>query len=173
MFLLRESVQDVERLAISKAQKRAALAEAQAALIKRHEKQQRIADMLQKNPTLPRPVEALPPFDHSNHVPVTAKGDAGGDQSAHECPIVRISVLVPNDDEIEEFNGQTLELAELPVSMTVMELKQKLQPTLGTAPSRQKLSSSRLGVLKNSATLAEYQMMDGESLSLSLKIRKK
>ena len=74
------------------------------------------------NPTLSRPVEALPPFDHSNHFPVTAKGDAGGDQSAHESPIVRISVLVPNDDDMEEFNGQTLELAELPVSMTVMEM---------------------------------------------------
>ena len=87
------------------------------------------------------------------------RSHGGGDQSAHECPIVRISVLVPNDDEIEEFNGQTLELAELPVSMTVMELKQKLQPTLGTAPSKRKLWSSRLGVSKNSANpVTQYRI---------------
>lgn len=166
-------VQDVERLAACRKQKRAALAEAQTALIRRHEKQLLIADVLQRNPALPRPVEALPPFQDSTHA---AKGVAG-DQNTESKAVrtINVKVLVTNDVQAAEynFNGQTLDLSDLPISTTVMDLKQRLQPMLGLAPSKQKLTSTRLGVLKNSMTFAEYQMLDGENLSVGLKSRGK
>jgi hypothetical protein len=139
----------------------------QASEANRHEKQRFLADALEQNPTMPRPVEPFPPFKHCIPRPVDP---ARGSRVLSAKAAIRVKVSVPQDANLSEFNfnGQTLEVPDLTESTTVIELKRNIETMLGLPPSKQKLSSDR-GVLKNGATLAECDIVDGANLMISFK----
>ena len=87
---------------------------------------------------------------------------------------ISIKVVVPLNPQLEKLGipEQSLQVTDLALSSTVKELKQTLQEMLaGLAPAKQKLTSIRLGVLKDGSTLAYYNFVGGEELILGLKDR--
>ena len=116
---------------------------------------------------MPHPVEPFPRFEHSIPQPVNP---ARGSGTFSTNTAIKVKVSVPQDANLSEFkfNGQTLDVPDLSTTMTVIELKRNIESMLGLPPSKQKLSSDR-GVLKNGATLAECDIVDGENLKMSFK----
>lgn len=94
---------------------------------------------------------------------------------AHARPIgitVQIAQVKAQKAAKYALNGQTLVVADLLLSMTVREVKEKLQALLNNLPpTNQKLSTANLGVLQDSCTLAFYNFADNEILALGFKDR--
>jgi len=67
--------------------------------------------------------------------------------------------------------GGFLKLAHLSLEMTVKEVKHKLRELIKMPPPNQKLSTAKLGVLKDSCTLGSYCFVDGENVALGFKDR--
>ncbi|XP_020588058.1 probable splicing factor 3A subunit 1 [Phalaenopsis equestris] len=81
----------------------------------------------------------------------------------------RISVSVPNVDE-GSFKGQILEIIVQSLSETVGNFKEKIAGEIQLPANKQKLSG-RAGFLKDNLTLAYYNIVPGETLTLALRER--
>jgi len=93
--------------------------------------------------------------------------------SAHPGP-VSVKVQVPQDEGNAKFNfnGQLLSLDGVAMNSTVKDIKERLQEMLGgLAANKLKLTSQKLGVLKDQQTLASYNFSDGELLYVATKER--
>jgi len=86
---------------------------------------------------------------------------------------VKITVHVPVDDSTPSWglNGQALAL-ELPVMTTIKDVKEKLAALCGGMPAnKQQLKSGSLGFLKDSLSLAHFNLGNGAALQLVPKSR--
>ncbi|ONK74005.1 uncharacterized protein A4U43_C03F1810 [Asparagus officinalis] len=81
----------------------------------------------------------------------------------------RISVSVPNVDE-GNLKGQTLEITVQSLSETIGSLKEKIAGEVQLPANKQKLSG-RAGFLKDNLSLAYYNIVPGETLTLALRER--
>lgn len=92
---------------------------------------------------------------------------------------IGIRILVEKMEKYKELNcgGQTLELKDLALTITVKDIKEKLQPLLGNLPTnKQKISRTGAGVstvLKDDSTLASLSFVDGETLRVGYEERGK
>ncbi len=82
--------------------------------------------------------------------------------AAHPEP-VRLSV--------QPAAGETLELPPLPPSTSVAAVKERIAAALGVAVGRQKLMTLGGLVMRSGATLAYYNLADGDVLALAAKGR--
>lgn len=80
-----------------------------------------------------------------------------------------INISVPNVDE-GNLKGQILDITVLSLSETVGSLKEKIAGEIQLPANKQKLSG-KAGFLKDNLSLAYYNVLPGESLSLSLRER--
>jgi splicing factor 3A subunit 1 len=69
-------------------------------------------------------------------------------------------------------NGQTIELADLPLTMMISTVKERITSQLGIPYGKQKLSIQQT-VMVNGKSLGFYGCADGTVLQLGLKDRKK
>lgn len=81
----------------------------------------------------------------------------------------RISVSVPNVDE-GNLKGQVLEIIVQTLSESVGNFKEKIAGEIQLPANKQKLSG-RAGFLKDNLTLAYYNIVPGETLTLALRER--
>lgn len=86
----------------------------------------------------------------------------------HSGP-AHINISVPNVDE-GNLKGQMLDITVLSLSETVGSLKEKIAGEIQLPANKQKLSG-KAGFLKDNLSLAYYNVLPGESLSLSLRER--
>ncbi|XP_051152956.1 probable splicing factor 3A subunit 1 [Andrographis paniculata] len=125
-------------------------------------------------PPPPPPEEAPPPipdepepkrlrFDDSMLIPEEQF------LAQHSGP-ARISISVPNVDEGGNLKGQKLEISVQSLSETVGSLKEKIAGEIQLPANKQKLSG-KAGFLKDNLSLAYYNVLPGEPLSLSLRER--
>ncbi|KAF9624024.1 hypothetical protein IFM89_007722 [Coptis chinensis] len=82
---------------------------------------------------------------------------------------VRITVSVPNVDE-GNLKGQNLEITIQALSETIGSLKEKIAGEVQLPANKQKLSG-RAGFLKDNLSLAYYNIVAGETLTLALRER--
>jgi splicing factor 3A subunit 1 len=73
--------------------------------------------------------------------------------------------------EIRQADGGPLSLSGLDLSLTVSGLKEQIAQQTGLTAGKQKLTTSTGLVMKNSVTLAYYNLVSGSVLSLSTKER--
>ncbi|KAK6153903.1 hypothetical protein DH2020_013542 [Rehmannia glutinosa] len=129
--------------------------------------------MPQGMPPPPPPEEAPPPLPDEPE-PKKQKLDDSTlipeDQflAQHSGP-ARISISVPNVDE-GNLKGQVLEITVQSLSETVGSLKEKIAGEIQLPSNKQKLSG-KAGFLKDNLSLAHYNVLPGEALSLSLRER--
>ncbi|KAH0458162.1 hypothetical protein IEQ34_013477 [Dendrobium chrysotoxum] len=124
-------------------------------------------------PPPPPPEEAPPPLPDEPE-PKRARMDDTSlipeEQFLAQHPgSARISVLVPNVDE-GNLKGQVLEITVLTLSETVGNFKEKIAGEIQLPANKQKLSG-RAGFLKDNLTLAYYNIVPGETLTLALRER--
>ncbi|XP_055831409.1 probable splicing factor 3A subunit 1 [Solanum dulcamara] len=86
----------------------------------------------------------------------------------HSGP-ARINVSVPNTDE-GNLKGQVLEITVQSLSETIASLKEKISGEIQLPANKQKLSG-KAGFLKDNLSLAYYNVVSGETFSLSLRER--
>ncbi|KAK6127777.1 hypothetical protein DH2020_038486 [Rehmannia glutinosa] len=129
--------------------------------------------MPQGMPPPPPPEEAPPPLPDEPE-PKKQKLDDSTlipeDQflAQHSGP-ARITISVPNVDE-GNLKGQVLEITVQSLSETVGSLKEKIAGEIQLPSNKQKLSG-KAGFLKDNLSLAHYNVLPGEALSLSLRER--
>jgi len=89
----------------------------------------------------------------------------------HSGPI-EIIVQVPTDTEKNEwnFNGQNVTLILNPKD-TIQTLKDKIKESLGMPQNKQKLKAPGISILKETYSLAYYNMRSGTTVSLGVKER--
>ncbi|KAI0501707.1 hypothetical protein KFK09_016652 [Dendrobium nobile] len=124
-------------------------------------------------PPPPPPEEAPPPLPDEPE-PKRARMDDTSlipeEQFLAQHPgSARISVSVPNVDE-GNLKGQVLEITVLTLSETVGNFKEKIAGEIQLPANKQKLSG-RAGFLKDNLTLAYYNIVPGETLTLALRER--
>jgi len=86
---------------------------------------------------------------------------------------VTIRVVCPTVDGDNSLTGQTLEI-KMSLADKIVDLKRIIKPLAGDlAQNKQKLSTPALGFLKDTASLAYYNLRDGAVLNLSIKARGK
>jgi len=89
----------------------------------------------------------------------------------HPNPI-SVKVITPKEEANAKFNfnGQTVVVEALAPGSTVKDLKASLSKHLGDLPGiKIHLTSVKHGVLKDTATLAFYNFVDGENLMVAIK----
>ncbi|KAJ1488227.1 hypothetical protein T484DRAFT_2125765 [Baffinella frigidus] len=70
------------------------------------------------------------------------------------------------------FNGQTIAIPTLEINTPIKDIKEMLQHQLGgLAPNKLKLSTFDHGVLRDTQTLAFYNIVDREQISVAVKER--
>ena len=85
-----------------------------------------------------------------------------------------IKVVCPAVDGQTGLNGQTLEVEVESLSDKIVDLKRAIKPLAGDLPqNKQKLSTPGLGFLKDTASLAYYNLRNGSVVTLSIKARGK
>ncbi|PIN24281.1 Splicing factor 3a, subunit 1 [Handroanthus impetiginosus] len=124
-------------------------------------------------PPPPPPEEAPPPLPDEPE-PKRQKLDDSmlipEDQFLAKHPgLARISISVPNVDE-GNLKGQVLEITVQSLSETVGSLKEKIAGEIQLPANKQKLSG-KAGFLKDNLSLAYYNVVPGDALSLSLRER--
>lgn len=124
-------------------------------------------------PPPPPPEEAPPPLPDEPE-PKRARMDDTSlipeEQFLAQHPgSARISVSVPNVDE-GNLKGQVLEITVQTLSETVGNFKEKIAGEIQLPANKQKLSG-RAGFLKDNLTLAYYNIVHGETLTLALRER--
>lgn len=124
-------------------------------------------------PPPPPPDEAPPPLPDEPE-PKRQKMDDNSlipeDKFLAQHPgAARISVSVPNVDE-GNLKGQILEITIQSLSETIGVLKEKIAGEVQLPANKQKLSG-RSGFLKDNLSLAYYNVLPGETLSLALRER--
>jgi hypothetical protein len=121
----------------------------------------------------------------SKRVRMGAEGGAGGAgvgvvrvsaaewEKAHPGLVTVVVAVVKEENQKGwALNGQHLTLEEVPVSSTVRELKQRLGALLGDMPAnKQKLKHSAHGFLKDTHSLATYNLPTPLLLELASKTR--
>eukprot|EP00288_Rhodomonas_lens_P014167 CAMPEP_0177708332 /NCGR_PEP_ID=MMETSP0484_2-20121128/10223_1 /TAXON_ID=354590 /ORGANISM="Rhodomonas lens, Strain RHODO" /LENGTH=214 /DNA_ID=CAMNT_0019219895 /DNA_START=83 /DNA_END=727 /DNA_ORIENTATION=+ len=191
------SEEDMADLAVKKAEAARRLAQANQEEEKRRSQERAIADLIRRNPAVPSPEPAHPtgpgpfvpgaPVSFAPHPSSSffqgpdAKRQKREEQLEPEEDWKKkypgklgIKVLVPEDAEYSKFNfnGQTIEMSGLPMTFTVKDVKERLEKQLwGLPPNKQKLSTPKLGFLKDACSLAHYNFVDGEILYVSTKER--
>lgn len=191
--------EEMEDLAKKKAEAAKRLVEANREEERRRAQERTIADLIRRNPAVPTPEPVLGhphgpgPFVPGAPVSFTphpassffqtpeAKRQRREDQLDPEEDWLKkypgklgIKVLVPQDAEYSKFNfnGQTIEMSGLSMTMTIKDVKDRLEQLLwGLAPNKQKLSTPKLGFLKDSCSFAHYNFVDGEILHVATKER--
>lgn len=84
-----------------------------------------------------------------------------------------IRVVCPTVDGDNSLTGQTLEI-KISLADKIVDLKRMIKPLAGDlAQNKQKLSTPALGFLKDTASLAYYNLGNGAVLNLSIKARGK
>lgn len=124
-------------------------------------------------PPPPPPDEAPPPLPDEPE-PKRQKIDDTSlipeDQFLAQHPgAARISVSVPNVDE-GNLKGQIVEITIQSLSETIGSLKEKIAGEVQLPANKQKLSG-RAGFLKDNLSLAYYNIVPGETLTLALRER--
>ncbi|EPS66953.1 hypothetical protein M569_07823 [Genlisea aurea] len=124
-------------------------------------------------PPPPPPAEAPPPLPDEPE-PKKQKLDDSDlipeDQFlAHYSGPARIVISVPNFEE-GNLRGQLVEIVMQSVGETVGSLKEKIAGEIQLPANKQKLSG-KAGFLKDNLTLAYYNIVPGETLSLTLRER--
>jgi splicing factor 3A subunit 1 len=85
-----------------------------------------------------------------------------------------INVVCPTVEGDSSLTGQTLEIKVSSLADKIVDLKRSIKPLAGDlAQNKQKLSTLGLGFLKDTASLAYYNLKDGSTLNLSIKARGK
>jgi splicing factor 3A subunit 1 len=85
-----------------------------------------------------------------------------------------IKVVCPAVGGETGLNGQTLEVEVESLSDKIVDLKRAIKPLAGDLPqNKQKLSTPGLGFLKDTASLAYYNLRNGSAVTLSIKARGK
>jgi hypothetical protein len=88
--------------------------------------------------------------------------------------IIKLSIIVPNDDSYSSwnFNGQTLTIS-IDVMTKIKGLKQQLQPQLGDMPlNKMQLKSPEVGFLKDASSLAKLNFSsNSQPIELVPKVR--
>ena len=85
-----------------------------------------------------------------------------------------INVVCPTVEGDSSLTGQTLEIKVSSLADKIVDLKRSIKPLAGDlAQNKQKLSTLGLGFLKDTASLAYYNLKDGSTLNLSIKSRGK
>jgi len=85
-----------------------------------------------------------------------------------------IKVVCPAVGGETGLNGQTLEVEVESLSDKIVDLKRAIKPLAGDLPqNKQKLSTPGLGFLKDTASLAYYNLQNGSAVTLSIKARGK
>mmetsp|Transcript_762 Transcript_762/g.1472 ORF Transcript_762/g.1472 Transcript_762/m.1472 type:complete len:222 (+) Transcript_762:3-668(+) len=198
--------EEMEELAIKKAEAAKRLAEANKEEEKRRAQERSIADLLRRNPAVPPPPDpgpGGPGGGHSYHggpgnfnpgmgsfmphpsssffAPPDAKRQKRENELESEEDWMKkypgklgIKIIVPQDPENAKynFNGQTIEMSGLSLTITIKDLKERLeQPLWGLPPNKQKLSTVQRGFLKDASSLAFYNFVDGEVLHITTKER--
>lgn len=83
-----------------------------------------------------------------------------------------IKILCPKVEGNEDLTGQTLQINVDSLKDNILDLKRAITPLVGElAQNKQKLSTPGLGFLKDTATLAYYNLKDGSTIMLTLKER--
>ena len=83
-------------------------------------------------------------------------------------------MVCPAVDGQTGLNGQTLEVEVESLSDKIVDLKRAIKPLAGDLPqNKQKLSTPGLGFLKDTASLAYYNLRNGSVVTLSIKARGK
>ncbi|EFJ17592.1 hypothetical protein SELMODRAFT_114587 [Selaginella moellendorffii] len=83
---------------------------------------------------------------------------------------IPVSVAVPTVEGEGSLKGQVLQLTMPSVSETIASLKEKIAAEIGLPANKQKLSG-RIGFLRDTQSLAFYNIAPGESLTLLLRER--
>ena len=89
---------------------------------------------------------------------------------------VRLVLTVPREtpgglNEKYNFRGQRIELAA-DLGESVRDVKERLRPHLGDIPIKKlKLSTFHLGIMRDTLSLAFYNVKDGDKIAISVKER--
>ena len=82
-------------------------------------------------------------------------------------------VLCPEADDNANLNGQLLEVAVATLTDTVGALKARLADVLSLPATKQQLSRTGVGFMRNELSLAHYNVSPNTQLSLSVRRRGK
>lgn len=83
-----------------------------------------------------------------------------------------IKVICPQIEGNTNLTGQTLDISVDSLKDKIVDVKRAIKPLVGElAQNKQKLSTPGLGFLKDTASLAYYNLKDGSTINLTLKER--
>ena len=86
---------------------------------------------------------------------------------------MQVMVMCPEADDNTSLNGQLLEVEVASLTDTVGALKARLADVLSLPATKQQLSRTGVGFLRNELSLAHYNVSPTTQLSLSVRRRGK
>jgi len=129
-----------------------------------------VTTVVEKRPSSPMQ-EEIEPEPKKLKVGSVELDDESDFLSAHAGSAV-IKVICPQVEGNSNLTGQTLDISVDSLQDKIIDLKRAIKPLVGElAQNKQKLSTPGLGFLKDTASLAYYNLKDGSTIHLTLKER--